>query len=512
MFSLVSDLEAANKRITELEEELAETRRQLELLTRHVFGRKSERTPPPPVPGQMEIDLGQEEDAAIEAVPPAKPPRRKGGSRKGRKTRAALLPADLPVEEHVIIPPAVQAAPEKWREIGREVSERLERIPAKLVRLRLVRPVFVSRNEPFAAPVCAPVPAQLIPGGYLGNQLVAEIVLGKYLHHQPLYRQARILDWEAKVKLPLSTLCETIAAVADAVEPVVRTMALRMWQGGYVQMDLTPVRCLSGEMPGGSFLGQMWVAAAPGGDVIYTWDRSKEALVAERIVPEWFAGILQCDGGSEIACFLAGGKGRTRKPPPIRRAGCWAHVRRKFFEAARSGCGLAARLLKIINVLYRIEGIARENSFCDEQRQLLRQRRSARVVRGLRRRIEKILQQVRPKSPVGKACLYALGQWESLLVYLEHGRVEIDDNSVENAIRPCALGKKNYLFIGAVGAGQRSATLYSLLGSCLRRGINPRAYLRWLFERLPHATNLTVHELTPEAYAALQAAVQSAAA
>ena len=157
-------------------------------------------------------------------------------------------------------------------------------------------------------------------------------------------------------------------------------------------------------------------------------------------------------------------------------------------------------------MLYRIEGIAREGGFSDGQRQALRQRRAGRVVRGLLRRIKKTLEKVRPRSPVGKACLYALGQWESLLVYLDHGRVEIDDNSVENAIRPCALGKKNFLFIGDVGAGQRSAILYSLLGSCLRRGINPRAYLRWLFERLPEATNLTVHELTPAAYAAMLAA------
>ena len=124
------------------------------------------------------------------------------------------------------------------------------------------------------------------------------------------------------------------------------------------------------------------------------------------------------------------------------------------------------------------------------------------MIRGLRRRIDKTLHAERPKSPVGKACTYALGQWAALLVYLDHGFVEIDNNSVENAIRPCALGKKNWLFIGDVGAGQRSAILYSLLGSCLRRRINPRDYLTWLFAQLPTATNQTVHTLTPAAYAA----------
>jgi transposase len=457
---------------------------------------------PAPVPGQLELELEVQEDAAIENAPPAQPARSKGGSRKGRKVRGALLPENLPVEETEIIPLAVQAAPEKWRRIGEEVCERLERIPGKLIRLRVVRPTYVKVDEPFAPPVSAPAPPQLINGGFFGPQFLADLVLGKYLYHQPLYRQAKGMEWECGVKLSPATLCQAIASVADAAGPVVASMSESLWRTGYVQLDLTPVRCLSREHKGGSFLGQMWVSAVVGGDVIYTWDKSKAAAVADRIIPDWYADLLQCDGGSELVCFLLGGKGRNKPPPDIIRIGCWAHVRRKFFDAAQNGCAVAAKLLKIINVLYRIEGHAREQNFTPEQRRALRQRRAVRVVRGLRRRLDRLLLEVRPKSGVGKAILYALGQWKSLLVYLEHGRVEIDNNSVENAIRPCALGKKNWLFIGDVGAGQRSATLYSLLGSCLRRGINPREYLHWLIIRLPQATNQTAHTLTPAAYAA----------
>jgi transposase len=501
----VSELESAQQqRIAELEENLAEIRRQYDLLVRQIFGRKSEQTPAP-VPGQMDLEL-EAENAAIESAPPAKPEKPKGGSRKGRKMRAALLPENLPVEETVIIPLAVQQAPEKYRRISQEVVERLERIPGRLIVLRLVRPTFVSVEEPYAAPVTAPAPPQLLPGGFFGPRFMADMTLGKYLYHQPLYRQAKGIAWESGIKLSQATMCQTIARIADAVQPVVDCMATVMWRSGRVQMDLTPVRCLSREHDGGSFLGQMWVSAAmDSGDVIYTWDQSKEAKVAERIVPDWFAGILQTDGGSEIACFLLGGKGRQRPPPDIIRAGCWAHVRRKFFQAAKDGCPLSQRLLKIINVLYRIEDAARKAELTPAQRLLLRQKRARRVMSGLLRRIKATVASVRPKTPVGKACLYALGQWDSLQVYLEHGDVPIDNNGVENAIRPCALGKKNFLFIGDVGAGQRSATLYSLLGSCLRRGINPRDYLHWLFARLPAATNQTVHTLTPAAYAAMTA-------
>jgi hypothetical protein len=250
----------------------------------------------------------------------------------------------------------------------------------------------------------------------------------------------------------------------------------------------------------------MWVTAAVGADVIYTWDKSKEAIVAERIIPENYAGKLQCDGGSEILCFLKGGKARKHPPPDILRFGCWAHVRRKFEAAAKSGCPHAKRIMQIINVLYRIEHDARKAELSPEARQKLRQQRARRVLKGLHRRLLAIFAAVRPRSAVGAACSYAINQWSDLIRYVDHGEVEIDNNWVENAIRPCALGKKNYLFIGDVGAGQRSANLYSLMGSCLRRGINPRNYLRWVFEQLARATNQTVSTLTPAAYADEQAA------
>lgn len=498
---IVTELEIMlQKENEELKEKLAHTQRQLDVLTRQIFGKKSEQTPGPPNAAQLDLSL-EMENAAIESALPVKPAKKRRGSLKGRKIRTALLPAGLPVEETIINPAEVDAAPDQWRRIGEESTERLERTPGRLFILRIVRPTWVRVEQPYAAPVTAPAPAQVIESSMFGPGFLADLVLGKYLYHQPLYRQAQRLERESGVKLSPATLCQTVGRLADAVELVTLCMASKLWQGGYVQMDLSPVRCLSREHDGGSFFGQMWVAAAPGGDVIYTWDKSKEALVAESIVPEWFTGILQTDGGSESACFLKGGKARKHPPPDIIRAACWAHVRRKFFEAARRGCRISARLLKIINILYHIESEARKDGLTAEARGQLRQRRARRVICGLRRRMDAVIRDERPRSPAAAACLYARGQWEGLLVYLDNGQIEIDNNSVENAIRPCALGKKNYLFIGDVGAGKRTAIFYSLLGSCLRRRINPRAYLHWLFARLPHATNLTVHTLTPEAYA-----------
>lgn len=489
---------ALTKEVDELKEKLSHTQRQLDLLVRHVFGKKSEQTPAPH-PDELDLEL-EAENEAIEGAPPAPAAKAKGGSRKGRKVRAALWPEHLPVEETILVPLCVQQAGELYREIARDVSERLERQPARLIRKRLVRPVYQLTGEPHRPPVQAPAPPNIIEGGSLGVQLMAGLVLDKYLHHQPLYRQARIIEWESGVKLSAAALCQSNGRLADAVAPVVRLMAREMWAGGVVQLDLTPVRCLSREHAGGSFFGQMWVSAAPGGDVIYHWDKSKEARVAAGIIPAGWSGILQTDGGSELACYLRGGKARGQ-PPNITRAACRAHVRWKFFEAAKAGCVKNARLLKIINTLYRIEGGA--SLLGPAGRTAMRQRRSVHIMRGLRRRMEAVIRDERPRRPAARACLYTLGQWAGLQTYLEHGEVPIDNNGVENAIRPCALGKKNYLFIGDVGAGERSAIFYSLLGSSLRRGINPGEYLHWLFTRLPVTHPKDHTKLTPAAYAAM---------
>ncbi|RYD29771.1 MAG: hypothetical protein EOP86_21150 [Verrucomicrobiaceae bacterium] len=321
----MTELEAAHqqiadqqKRIAQLEEELAAMARQLAALTRYVFGKRSEQTPPPSSAGQLDLALETQRESPP-STPPAKPGRPKGGSRKGRQSRAELLPGHLPVEETILVDPRVAADPGGWREISRVSTDRLERVPGKLIILRVTRPVYVMRDQPFAAPVTASAPAQLVPGGFLGPRLMADLVLGKYLYHQPLYRQAKALEWEGGITLSAATLCQTIGRVAEAVEPVVRAMTEELWRAPCVQFDLTPVRCLSREHSGGSFMGQMWVCAVPGGDV-----------------------------------------------------------------------------------LYRIETDARTKGLNAEERALMRQRRARRVIRGLRRRIDRTIRDERPKAPSAK--------------------------------------------------------------------------------------------------------------
>jgi hypothetical protein len=204
----------------------------------------------------------------------------------------------------------------------------------------------------------------------------------------------------------------------------------------------------------------------------------------------------QCDGYSAYRAFANGRNGT------VALAGCWAHVRRKFYEARETAPRLAGWLLRQLQHLYAIEARLREKQSGPQLRQAVRASESRPIVA----RFERVLLRLKasgkylPQSPLGTAIDYALGQWTTLQVFLTDGRIELDNNLVENAIRPTALGKKNWLFIGEANAGERSAIVYTVIESCRRRGIEPYAYLRDVLTRLPHLTNKQVPEIVPGAW------------
>ena len=209
-----------------------------------------------------------------------------------------------------------------------------------------------------------------------------------------------------------------------------------------------------------------------------------------------FTGTLQCDGYAAYRAFA------NRRGTAITLAGCWAHVRRKFYEAIESSPKTAGWIVRQIQNLYQVEALLREHRAGPKLRAAARAHQSRPTVERLERALVKLKASGRhlPQSPLGVAMDYALGQWRTLTVYLADGRVEIDNNLVENAIRPTALGKKNWLFVGEAQAGERSAIIYTVIESCRRRGLDPYAYLREVLTRLPHMTNRQIPEVTPEAW------------
>jgi hypothetical protein len=228
----------------------------------------------------------------------------------------------------------------------------------------------------------------------------------------------------------------------------------------------------------------------------------------DNVVPANFTGTLQCDGYAAYRAF-ANSRGGA-----IELAGCWAHVRRKFYEALEQSPRPAGWIVRQIQHLYRVEASLREQRAGPRLRAAVRAHQSRPIVWRLERALVKLKTSGRylPQSLLGQAMDYTLGQWSTLTVYLDDGRVEIDNNLVENAIRPTAIGKKNWLFVGDAAAGERSAIIYTLIESCRRRGLDPYAYLREVLTRLPNMTNHQIPEVTPQAWAKTGQPVQRQAA
>ena len=283
---------------------------------------------------------------------------------------------------------------------------------------------------------------------------------------------------------------------ADWLRPIYEQLRAEVTGSGYVQVDETPIRYLS-PGHGKTKLGYLQTGKAPKGDVFFHWQTSRAATVLEKIIPVNFDGVIHCDGYEAYDCFA---KSRGEK---VVLAGCLAHVRRKFYDARETAPKVAGWFLKHFQNLYALEEQLRAARAGPRLRQAERASWSRPVLARLHRALVRLKTQRRylPQSLMGKAIDYALRQWSSLQLFLEDGRLEIDNNLVENAIRPSAVGKKNWLFIGDADAGERGAILYTIVESCRRRGLNPFDYLREVFTRLPLMSNWQVKNITPESWA-----------
>jgi transposase len=494
---LTRQLEAALAAVATLQAENTLLRQKVDLLVKRVFGSSSERLSP----GQLELLLALPATPMVvtpEPVPMPPLPR-------PRKERTPRLPENLPVVEEVLEPAAVQAAPEQWRKIGEEISEQLDYEPGRFLRRRLIRPKYVRKADREAAPVIAPLPARLQDRSLPAPGLLAHVLVSKYCDHLPLYRQERIYATRHSVNLPRQTLARWVELAAGWLQPVYHQIKAGVLAGGYVQVDETPVDYLD---PGGGRTGQgyFWACAVPRGDVVFHWATSRAAGCLAEVLPADFAGTVQCDGYAAYPAFA------RQHPKPLTLVGCWAHVRRKLHEAREQSLRLTGWLLRQLQHLYQIEARLRELRAGPKLRAAIRASQSRMLVERLQRVLIRVQPRVLPKSLLGEAIAYALGQWSTLTVYLDDGRVEIDNNLVENAIRPTALGKKNWLFIGADTAGDRSAVLYTVIESCRRRGLDPYAYLRAVLTRLPTLTNRQIPEITPAAWGKAQPPLHQSAA
>ena len=430
---LSEQLQQCQEALALAQRENALLRQKLDALARRMFGVSSEALNP----AQLQLLLQLPELAATPVESPPAPAVAKE-RQPARKPRAPRLPEHLPVIEEVIEPEPVKQKPQDWRWIGQEVSEQLDFEPARFLRRRTIRKKYVHRTEVDAVPVIAPLAERLLDRSLPAPGLLAHILVSKYCDHLPLYRQEQIYAQRHQVQLPRQTLARWVALAADWLKPIYEQIRTGVMAGGYVQVDETPIDYLE-PGHGKTKQGYLWTGSRPGGDVFFHWATSRAAACLEEFVPATFTGTLQCDGYSGYRTFA------NRHAQPVVLAGCWAHVRRKFYEAQESAPRLAGWLLGQIQHLYRIEARLREHRAGPTLREAIRASESRPIVK----RIERVLLKLKaggghlPQSPLRIAIDYTLGLWPTLEVYLADGRVEIDNNLVENAIRPTAIGK-NY--------------------------------------------------------------------
>ena len=485
------ETEAERKRLTIEVKLLKEA---IRLLRLEKYGVKSEQLSPAQM-ALLDLEPGvTREEVAAEAALPAN---EKKLARVAAPHGRSPLPAHLPRVEEILLVPADQrhcatcACPKCG--IGYDVTEVLDLKPVELFVRVIKREKLVCPAHPENGVATGPLGARIVPGGKLSDAFIVDVMLKKYQLHQPLYRQSQALLRDAQVAVSESTLCDSVMAAGALLVPVNAAQRDELLTGDYLQADETPVGVQSDQAPPGqNHRAWQWQYSAPGGPVVFDFQMSRGRDGPKKFL-QCFRGVLQTDAYGAYDSVIT---------EHIVHAGCWAHVRRKFHDAHQlDPADAAARdILERIGRLYRIEGSAREQKLGAVSRLDLRRERSAAEVGALRVRMQSIRTEVLPGSQLAKACDYALRIWTRLEVFLGNGQVELDNNLAENAMRPVALGRKNWLHIGDEKAGPKIAAILSVLATCQRLGISAREYLLDVLPRIGTVSTAEVKNLTPQAW------------
>ncbi len=473
----------------EYEQRLAEVLAQNEELRKQLFGPKADRLTP-----EQEEQLKQlNQDLQDEALRPDPVSdqileNEDRASRRRHQRKRRPLPEHLETET-VILEPEVTICPccgKPLQKIGEEVSEEIDMIPAKLIRRRTIRPKYACPCGEAGVHI-APMPSRLIPQSRLGLGLGVHIVLTRFDDHLSYYRLEQQFKERHGIIIPRQQMVQWVRPIAELLKPVYNKMWQYMLAGGYLQVDETPVGVMDPDVEGKAARGYLWFYAVPGGDVILDFHRSRGLFPVQQRLKD-FTGTIQTDA-YEVYQSL------ERKESGIERIGCLAHARRRFYAALKENLPDSVWFINQIRLLYKLEDHVRELDA--SERYAFRQQNAPAIWQSLKEKAEELNPKYLPKSTMGKAISYFIDEYDALTGYLRDARFQIDNNLVENAIRPTAVGRKRWLFIGHPAAGWRSAVIYSILVSCRRRGIDPEDYLTDVLRRLPEHKINQIDELLP---------------
>ncbi len=472
-------LQAENQALREQNEGL---RQELAELKRLIYGSKRERFVGVAASGQLSL-LPQEEIVAKAGVEKQTYQRTLPKPATSIPPSRKLLPAHLPRVEVVLEP---EEDTSTMKKIGEQISEELDYQPAKLFVRRYVRPRYVSEEEYFHM---APLPNRPIDKGIPGPGLLAQILMDKFCDHLPVYRQVQRYE-RLGIKLSESTLGGWLSSTCELINPLYDALRRCVLGQTYLQADETPIPVLDKKKKGKTHRGYQWAYHSPEVHLVFFDYQPGRGREGPKECLKDFAGHLQTDGYEAYEWINA-------QRDDITLLHCMAHARRYFEKALDSDADRAGYALSEIQKLYAIERHARQADLSDEQRYVLRQEQAVPILEELHSWLLEQAAAVLPKSLIGKAVAYSLRRIKTLSLYTTDGRLEIDNNLIENTIRPIALGRKNYLFAGSHTAAQRIAVFYSLLGSCKLHNIEPYSYLKDILERLPDHPISRIDQLLP---------------
>ena len=410
-----------------------------------------------------------------------------------RARRLGRLPENLPREiETIELPPddrQCHLCCGEMQPMGHESSETLDYRPATLV-------VKETRRVKYSCPKChegvmsALLPARAIDRGLPAAGLLAHVVTSKYCDHLPLHRLEGILARQG-VEISKSTMCDWVAAVATRLEPLVALLRERVLVSYVIQSDDTPITVIDRNAKGGSRREYLWCYLGDEGDTVIDCTATRGRDGPSRML-HGYQGYLQADAYSGYHEVLA--------TEEIVEVGCWAHARRYFIEAEALHPQECAQVLSRIRAMYAIEAHANERCLTFAEREALRIEKAKPILGEIHGWLLAHKDRILPKSPLGEAIGYAVRQWGALTRYAEDGRLAIDNNPSERTLRHIAIGRKNWVFAGSHEGGRRAATIYSIVMTCKRNGIDPFAYLSSILDRLPSCPAKDLWHLTPRGW------------
>jgi transposase len=476
-----------------LQLEVFQLKEKLSLFERLLFGQKRERF----VPGDdRQLELGL--DANKKEIVPLETEEIHYNRRKRSKPPIPPvrqpLPSHLPRKDIVIEP---QEDTHGMQKIGEEITEELEYEPGKFYVNRYIRPKYARPNE--EGVVIGQLPSRPIEKGIPGPGLLSHILISKFVDHLPLYRQQKQFK-RLGVNIADSTLVGWVKAGYELLLPLYEVHTCGVLSKDYLMVDETPIKVLEDNLPSKSHTGYFWVYYDPLERQVYFNYQPNRGRDGPKELLKTFQGYLQSDGYGvydDIASPQRRRDSQEQNQHRIIGVGCFAHARRYFDQAKESDPPRSEWMLLAIQQLYGIERQAREEGMSFEERYRLRQERSQPILNRIKEWSDQECLEVLPKSLMGKAIGYMLNQWPKLQNYLLDGRLEIDNNLVENAIRPVALGRKNYLFAGSHEGAKRAALVYSLVATAKLHEVEPFEYLQDIIGRISDYPYQQITDLLP---------------